>query len=143
MLNGMQGGDPVVALLAGRRGCGRMRASSRCGTELACVEGRGCSAGALLCSRICTQRSRRARRQFSTQHARALERTGHADLIRSDVGLRALDGGIDASTVEEVAINGANVFVMGSAFFRSKDYKRFVDEIRSILSPYDEENTGP
>jgi ribulose-phosphate 3-epimerase len=54
-----------------------------------------------------------------------------------------VDGGIDASTVEEVAINGANVFVMGSAFFHSKDYKQFVDEIRSILSPYEEEHTGP
>jgi len=64
------------------------------------------------------------------------------DLGGYDIDI-VVDGGIDRSTIEEVAINGANVFVMGSAFFGSGDYKRFVDEIRSILSPYDEENTGP
>jgi len=64
------------------------------------------------------------------------------DLGGHDIDI-VVDGGVDRTTVEEVAINGANVFVMGSAFFGSGDYKRFVDEIRSILSPYEEETTGP
>ena len=48
----------------------------------------------------------------------------------------AVDGGIDLETIEEAVIHGANVFVMGSAFFRSGDYKRFVDEVRARLAPY-------
>ena len=47
-----------------------------------------------------------------------------------------VDGGVGPDTVEEVAIHGANVFVMGSAFFKSSDYKLFVDRIHTILAPY-------
>ncbi len=50
----------------------------------------------------------------------------------------SVDGGIGPDTVEDVAVHGADVFVMGSAFFGSDDYKRFVDRIRVILAPYDE-----
>ncbi len=64
------------------------------------------------------------------------------DLGGHDIDI-VVDGGVDTSTVEEVAINGANAFVIGNAFFSSGDYKRFVDEIRSVLAPYDDENTGP
>jgi ribulose-phosphate 3-epimerase len=52
-----------------------------------------------------------------------------------DVAL-AVDGGIAPDTVEQVAVNGANILVMGSAFFRSDDYTRFVTSIRAILEPY-------
>ena len=50
----------------------------------------------------------------------------------------SVDGGIGPDTIEDVAVHGADVFVMGSAFFGSDDYKRFVDRIRVILAPYDE-----
>jgi len=46
-----------------------------------------------------------------------------------------VDGGINAQTVESVAIHGARVFVMGQAFFKSHDYKRFADSIRTLLAP--------
>ncbi len=47
-----------------------------------------------------------------------------------------VDGGIGPDTIVDVATAGANAFVMGSAFFKSADYKRFVDEIRQRLAPY-------
>jgi ribulose-phosphate 3-epimerase len=45
-----------------------------------------------------------------------------------------VDGGVGPDTVERVAAHGANVFVMGSAFFKSPDYKQFVDKIRGQLA---------
>jgi ribulose-phosphate 3-epimerase len=45
-----------------------------------------------------------------------------------------VDGGIAPDTIERVAKAGANVFVMGSAFFKSSDYKSFVDGIRAQLA---------
>jgi ribulose-phosphate 3-epimerase len=47
-----------------------------------------------------------------------------------------VDGGIGPDTVEDVALHGADVFVMGHAFFSAPDYKVFVDEIRGRLRPY-------
>ena len=47
-----------------------------------------------------------------------------------------VDGGVGPDTVEAAATAGANAFVMGSAFFQSGDYKRFVEEIRQRLAPY-------
>ena len=46
-----------------------------------------------------------------------------------------VDGGVGLDNVAEVAGYGANAFVMGSAFFKSGDYKRFVEEIRARLAP--------
>jgi ribulose-phosphate 3-epimerase len=53
---------------------------------------------------------------------------------KRDVDL-VVDGGISADTVETVAKAGANVFVMGNAFYKSGDYKRFTDQIRGIVAP--------
>jgi ribulose-phosphate 3-epimerase len=58
-----------------------------------------------------------------------------ARALRTDLDL-VVDGGIGLETVEEAAVAGANVFVAGSAFFGSGDYKRFVDEMRARLRPY-------
>jgi ribulose-phosphate 3-epimerase len=52
-----------------------------------------------------------------------------------DVDL-VVDGGVGPDTIEQAAIHGARVFVMGNAFFKSGDYKRFTDRIRGILAPY-------
>ena len=46
-----------------------------------------------------------------------------------------VDGGIGLDTVEEVALAGANVFVMGSAFFGSPNLKEFLQQVRAKLGP--------
>jgi len=53
-----------------------------------------------------------------------------------------VDGGVSLETVEEVAASGANVFVMGSAFFKSGDYKLFLERVRALLKPYVNERAG-
>ena len=57
------------------------------------------------------------------------------DQARREVDL-VVDGGIGPDTVERVALHGARVFVMGAAFFKSPDYKSFVDGIRARLAAY-------
>jgi ribulose-phosphate 3-epimerase len=52
-----------------------------------------------------------------------------------DVDL-AVDGGVDLENIANVAVHGGNAFVMGSAFFKSDDYKRVVDTARARLAPY-------
>ena len=53
-----------------------------------------------------------------------------------------VDGGVGLETLEDVVLNGANVFVMGSAFFKSGDYKLFVERVRALLKPYVDESAG-
>ena len=55
------------------------------------------------------------------------------DASRRDVDL-VVDGGIGPDTIERVALHGANVFVMGAAFFKSADYKSVVDGTRAQLA---------
>ena len=52
-----------------------------------------------------------------------------------------VDGGIGLDTVEQAALHGANVFVMGSAFFKADDPKRLCEQIRALLAPID--SAGP
>ena len=64
-----------------------------------------------------------------------INRDGHTiDLV--------VDGGIDLESIEDVAMHGARVFVMGSAFFKSGDYKLFVDQVRARLKPYTESDSS-
>jgi ribulose-phosphate 3-epimerase len=58
---------------------------------------------------------------------------GWIDELRKPIDL-VVDGGIGPQTIEAVALHGANVFVMGNAFFKSGDYKRFADGIRGQLA---------
>ena len=54
-----------------------------------------------------------------------------------DRGLSVLievDGGINESTVAEVAASGADVFVAGSAIFGSKDYRKTIECFRQKIS---------
>ncbi len=44
-----------------------------------------------------------------------------------------VDGGINASTIEEVSLAGADVFVAGSAIFESPDYKDTIDNLRNKI----------
>jgi len=49
----------------------------------------------------------------------------------------SVDGGISLDTLETVAMHGADCFIMGSAFFKSGDYKQFVEAARQKLAPYE------
>ena len=73
-----------------------------------------------------------------TQLAKIQEIRRRCRQLRRDEIRISVDGGIGPDSVEDVAIHGADVFVMGSAFFGSDDYKHFVDRIRVILAPYDD-----
>jgi len=64
------------------------------------------------------------------------------DATGRDIDL-SVDGGIGLDTIEDVAIHGARAFIMGSAFFKSGDYKRFVDAIRQKLAPYEPKSAPP
>ncbi|MFI5316706.1 MAG: ribulose-phosphate 3-epimerase [Myxococcota bacterium] len=58
---------------------------------------------------------------------------GWIDELRAPIDL-VVDGGVGPETIERVALHGARVFVMGNAFFKSGDYKRFCDGIRGQLA---------
>ena len=58
---------------------------------------------------------------------------GWIDASGRDVDL-VVDGGVGLDTVADVASAGANVFVMGSAFYGSRDRKVFVEEVRGKLT---------
>ena len=58
---------------------------------------------------------------------------GWIDELRKPIDL-VVDGGVSPDTIEAVALHGARVFVMGNAFFKSGDYKRFADKIRGQLA---------
>ncbi len=58
---------------------------------------------------------------------------GWIDELRKPIDL-VVDGGVGPQTIEQVALHGARVFVMGNAFFKSGDYKRFADGIRGQLA---------
>ena len=55
---------------------------------------------------------------------------------RLDIDL-VVDGGISLDTVESVATHGAEVFVMGNAFFGSPDRAAYVKKVRDLLEPYE------
>ena len=45
----------------------------------------------------------------------------------------AVDGGIGAGTIKRVVSAGADLAVMGTAFFNSPNKKAFIDDINTIL----------
>jgi ribulose-phosphate 3-epimerase len=55
--------------------------------------------------------------------------------VDGGIGLTRLDQGQGPTTLEESAQNGADVFITGNAFFRSGDYRAFIQEARSRLRP--------
>lgn len=46
-----------------------------------------------------------------------------------------VDGGVKLDNAKNISDAGADILVMGSAFFGSGDYKVFMKEIRDVLSP--------
>jgi ribulose-phosphate 3-epimerase len=45
-----------------------------------------------------------------------------------------VDGGVKFENAKEIVRAGADILVMGSAFFGSKDYKTFIEELRNKLN---------
>ncbi|MDY6824865.1 MAG: ribulose-phosphate 3-epimerase [Thermodesulfobacteriota bacterium] len=43
-----------------------------------------------------------------------------------------VDGGVNAKTIRDVSVAGADVFVAGSAVFNTADYKATIDELRQL-----------
>lgn len=65
-----------------------------------------------------------------------LEKIRSLKKMISDRGLDVLvevDGGVKYNNAKEIALAGADILVIGSAFFSSKDYKKFMNDIRSLL----------
>ena len=45
-----------------------------------------------------------------------------------------VDGGVNLSTVQQVVKHGADIVVMGSAFFKNDDYNSFIKEVQHSLT---------
>lgn len=45
-----------------------------------------------------------------------------------------VDGGVNLSTMDKVVEQGADILVMGSAFFKNEDYPAFIDDVQSIAN---------
>lgn len=45
-----------------------------------------------------------------------------------------IDGGVNEETIHEISNAGADVFVAGSAIFKSPDYKKTIDSLRSKIA---------
>jgi len=66
-----------------------------------------------------------------------IDKTGRSiDLsVDGGIGLNRLDQGKGPTTLEESAQNGADVFIMGNAFFKAPDYAEVVAKSRALLAP--------
>ena len=45
-----------------------------------------------------------------------------------------VDGGINEQNIKEISAAGADTFVMGSAIFKSDDYKKTISTVRNLIS---------
>ena len=43
-----------------------------------------------------------------------------------------VDGGINLKTAKEAIIAGANILVSGSTIFKSKQYKKIINDLRNL-----------
>ncbi|MDH5682825.1 MAG: ribulose-phosphate 3-epimerase [Spirochaetota bacterium] len=59
--------------------------------------------------------------------------------VKQEISARGLkckvqvDGGVNLSTLPEVVTEGADILVMGSAFFKNNNYKTFVDSVYQTI----------
>jgi ribulose-phosphate 3-epimerase len=63
-----------------------------------------------------------------------LEKVKKLAKMRKDAGLNfriSVDGGINETTAEKAVEKGADVLVIGSAFFNSSDKKGFIDRLQA------------
>jgi ribulose-phosphate 3-epimerase len=55
----------------------------------------------------------------------------------SEMGLQTLievDGGVSPQTIADIAAAGADVFVAGSAIFKSPDYRQAISSMRQLAN---------
>lgn len=55
-------------------------------------------------------------------------------LSRNSEALLEVDGGVKLENAKDIVNAGADILVIGSAFFAEKDYKKFVNKLRESLS---------
>ncbi|MBW2575859.1 MAG: ribulose-phosphate 3-epimerase [Deltaproteobacteria bacterium] len=67
----------------------------------------------------------------------SLDKVGALRKMIRDRGLAALieiDGGVNEKTIKNISDAGVDVFVAGSAIFKSSDYKKTIDKFRKLIS---------
>ena len=67
----------------------------------------------------------------------SLDKVGALRRIIRDRGLATLieiDGGVNEKTIKNLSDAGVDVFVAGSAIFKSPDYKKTIDKFRKLIS---------
>ena len=67
----------------------------------------------------------------------SLDKVGALRKMIRDRGLAALieiDGGVNEKTIKNISDAGVDVFVAGSAIFKSPDYKKTIDKFRKLIS---------
>ena len=67
----------------------------------------------------------------------SLDKVGALRKMIRDRGLAALieiDGGVNEKTIKNISDAGVDVFVAGSAIFKSPDYKKTIDRFRELIS---------
>ena len=67
----------------------------------------------------------------------SLDKVGALRKMIRDRGLAALieiDGGVNEKTIKNISDAGVDVFVAGSAIFKSPDYKKTIDKFRELIS---------
>jgi ribulose-phosphate 3-epimerase len=52
---------------------------------------------------------------------------------RNETALIEVDGGVNSTTISEISLAGADVFVAGSAIFNTEDYRQAIDGLRSKI----------
>ncbi len=57
---------------------------------------------------------------------------------RGSLALIEIDGGVNESTIAEIARAGADVLVAGSAIYQSADYARTIRRFRELMNPEEE-----
>jgi ribulose-phosphate 3-epimerase len=67
----------------------------------------------------------------------SLDKVGALRKMIRDRGLATLieiDGGVNEKTIRNISDAGVDVFVAGSAIFKSPDYKKTIDRFRELIS---------
>ena len=65
-------------------------------------------------------------------HDIALEKLNQLRAMVPEGTLLEVDGGVNASTIDQCAEAGANLFVVGSAIFGQPDYAAAIDQLSKL-----------
>jgi len=72
--------------------------------------------------------------QFILSSIDKINRAKKMILSRGSKALLEVDGGVKLENVKDIVNAGADILVIGSAFFGERDYKKFVDKLKKQLS---------